>query len=315
MLIASVSVARHPAPMGTETKIGPVNSASLLIESILMHVDVLALDEKQIASLSRLYWSSWGERTRAEVVSNVISTLSPEQFGAAVSHFVENNGRSLAAIGTDSESIDAMVVSALEKLTKDKSLIEIELASKVADRPIVWAKIFGVFVAVPVAILLLILSVFGLSKFEDVRKAADRADELLKQAESRVSDGNAKLELAERKVTDLINTAKQRAQVVDDQLAVLGEKSAKTSSELSSLVQTVKGISAAKWLQQYIDKPNPEGHANMALVAAKARALGANFAFVTEWVANPKTDPQQLAEVARQLGWPGLIGSPGVTSR
>jgi hypothetical protein len=63
--------------------------------------------------------------------------------------------------------------------------------------------------------------------------------------------------------------------------------------------------SAATCLQKFIDKPDPEGRANRALVESKARALGAKFSFVTEWVTDPKTDPTQLAAVARQIGCPG----------
>ena len=60
--------------------------------------------------------------------------------------------------------------------------------------------------------------------------------------------------------------------------------------------------SAATCLQQFIDKPDPEGNANKALVASKARALGAQFSFITEWVTDPKTDPNQLAAVAHEIG-------------
>jgi hypothetical protein len=63
--------------------------------------------------------------------------------------------------------------------------------------------------------------------------------------------------------------------------------------------------SAATCLQKFIDKPDPEGSANMALVASKARAHGASFTFVTEWITDPKTDQNQLAAVAHEVGCPG----------
>lgn len=63
--------------------------------------------------------------------------------------------------------------------------------------------------------------------------------------------------------------------------------------------------SAAACLQKFIDKPDPEGSANKALVASKARAFGARFSFVTEWVTDPKTDPNQLAAVANAIGCTG----------
>jgi hypothetical protein len=79
-------------------------------------------------------------------------------------------------------------------------------------------------------------------------------------------------------------------------------EAAKTSAEA---VLGFNTTSAATCLQQFIDKPDPEGSANKALVASKARALGASFRFVTEWVTDPKTDPNQLAAVAHEVGCPG----------
>jgi hypothetical protein len=65
---------------------------------------------------------------------------------------------------------------------------------------------------------------------------------------------------------------------------------------------------AATCLQNFIDRPDPEGHANKMRVASAARAFGAKLSsdiLVNAWVANRKTDPNQLAAVARQVGCPG----------
>jgi hypothetical protein len=67
--------------------------------------------------------------------------------------------------------------------------------------------------------------------------------------------------------------------------------------------------SAATCLQKFIDRPDPEGHANKVRVASAARAFGANLSsdiLVIAWVSNPKTDPNQLAAVARQVGCAGI---------
>jgi hypothetical protein len=61
----------------------------------------------------------------------------------------------------------------------------------------------------------------------------------------------------------------------------------------------------ARCLQRFIDRPDPEGHANKARVASAARAVGAKLSsdiLVITWVLDPKTDPNQLAAVARQIG-------------
>jgi len=79
-------------------------------------------------------------------------------------------------------------------------------------------------------------------------------------------------------------------------------EAAKVSAEV---VLGFNTTSAARCLQQFIDRPDPEGSANKALVASKARAHGAKFSFVTEWVTDPQTDPNLLAVVAQEINCPG----------
>jgi hypothetical protein len=57
----------------------------------------------------------------------------------------------------------------------------------------------------PTAVLLVILSLFGFSKFEDVRKAAHHADGLLGQAQTKLSQSGSQLDSAEKKVTELVD--------------------------------------------------------------------------------------------------------------
>jgi hypothetical protein len=67
--------------------------------------------------------------------------------------------------------------------------------------------------------------------------------------------------------------------------------------------------SAAKCLQELIIKPDAEGTANRTKIASEARKLGAKFQFVTEWVTDPTTDPNQLAAVARVVA-PSCLSAP-----
>jgi hypothetical protein len=83
----------------------------------------------------------------------------------------------------------------------------------------------------------------------------------------------------------------------------------KVSAEKLLSVSGFNTTSAAICLQKFIDRPEPEGHTNKARVAALARALGANLPLdilVTRWVADPNTDSNQLATVARQVGCAGV---------
>lgn len=81
----------------------------------------------------------------------------------------------------------------------------------------------------------------------------------------------------------------------------------KTAAELE--LSGFNTTSAATCLQKFIDRPDPAGHANKLRVASAARAFGANLSsdiLVIAWVSNPKTDPNQLAAVARQVGCAGI---------
>jgi hypothetical protein len=205
--------------------------ATDLIGSMLAAAEEIGLDERQVAALSRMYWNS-ARRPPAELVKEA-ACLSPEQFGEAVARFAEGRverreGAVSLSEGAQSADIDAAVAAALDKRIKDRSVVEVELASNVADRLIGWSKTFGVFVAAPVGILLLILSLFGLSKFDDVRQAANRAE--------------TSLAAAEKRAKDITKLATERAQEVDKQLATLKDANEKAQTQIASLGQTVQKI-------------------------------------------------------------------------
>ena len=220
--------------------------ATDLIGSMLAAAEKLGLDERQVTALSRMYWNS-AERPGGTLVKEAAAHLSPEQFREAVACFAEGRvewRQSAASITEDARpaDVDAVVAAALDKRIKDRSVVEVELASKVADRLIGWSKTFGVFVAAPIGVLLLILSIFGLSKFDDVRKAADRADDLLGQARTRLEESNTKLATAEKRAADLTQLATERAQDVDRQLAALRDANVQAQTQIATLGQTVRHI-------------------------------------------------------------------------
>jgi hypothetical protein len=121
-------------------------------------------------------------------VSDVGRVLSAEQFRAAVSRFVRLSDPAQVSNAGASDTLDSLVANALTARFKERSVVEVEIAAAVAERLIGWSKAFGVFVAAPIAVILVILSLFGWSKFEDVRKAANDANALLGQAQSKLSE-------------------------------------------------------------------------------------------------------------------------------
>lgn len=216
--------------------------ARALVRGVLSHADHLGLDNQQIAGLNRIYWAAEGQLSAPDTLSNVESLLSREQFLSAVCRYAMQEDVPNQASESPLEIIQAMVTDVLTEKTKDKSLIEVELATKVADRLIAWSKVFGFFVAAPVAVLLLVLSMFGFSKFDDVRQAAKQADTLVQQAQSRLSEASDKIRAAERQIADVTVRANERSKEIDTQLAELKAMSDKNSNRISSLDQAVKQI-------------------------------------------------------------------------
>ena len=225
-----------------EAGAGSGGRAKQLIGCVLSHADELRLEERQIIALNRLYWSAVGIRSDSDLVSEVGSLLSPEQFRTAVIRFADLSDATPVSSTTDEEAVKSLIEETFTSRLKDKSVVEVELASVVAERLIGWSKAFGIFVAVPAATLLVILSLFGLAKFEDVRKAADHADALLGQAQTKLSQSSSQLDSAEKKVTELVDRASQRAAAVERQLASLQESTAANSQQIAQTQSAIQRI-------------------------------------------------------------------------
>jgi F0F1-type ATP synthase membrane subunit b/b' len=234
------SISANPRRM--EAGAGSSRRAKQLIGCALSHADELRLEERQIVALNRLYWSAGNMRSDPDLVSEVGSLLSPEQFRTAVGRFAELSDATTVSSTTDGDTVDSLIASALESRFKDRSIVEVEVATAIAERLIGWSKAFGIFVAAPMAVLLVILGLFGFAKFDDVRKAADRADELLGQAQTKLSQSSSQLDSAEKKVEELIDRANRRAAAVERQLASLQESTAANSQQIAKTQSVIQRI-------------------------------------------------------------------------
>jgi len=194
-----------------------------LLSEILARSQDLGLDDRQIAGVSRMYWDQ-ASVTADQAVSDLAGLLSAEQFRAAIGQYARGPAVSALAERDLPDKLDRLVNAAFDRATKDKSVVEIELAAKVADRLIGWAKTFAYFVAVPVAILFLILAVFGISKFEDVQKVADQANKILADTTASLDKGQKNLASAEQKLASLTQSVadiEQTTRQNSDKLAQL----------------------------------------------------------------------------------------------
>jgi len=105
-----------------------------LVESILAHHQELGLDEAQFNAISKLFWSQSQDMNDIATISEVAKSLTSDQFCRAVAlltpQFATNPHQPAALDST----IEGFVTEALERKTKDKQLVEVELATKVAER-------------------------------------------------------------------------------------------------------------------------------------------------------------------------------------
>src|SRR5438876_4931820 len=78
-------------------------------------------------------------------------------------------------------------------LTKDQKLVEWETSQAVVERVHGWAKLFAYFIAIPVAVLLLVLGIAGVKTYEDFKGLVHRAEE---QVKPRLEQAKASAETA-----------------------------------------------------------------------------------------------------------------------
>src|SRR5882724_6990882 len=65
--------------------------------------------------------------------------------------------------------VKTQVEESIKERFKDQKLVDIETSQAIAERFHGWAKLFGFFVALPVAIVLIVLSFLGIQKYSDFK--------------------------------------------------------------------------------------------------------------------------------------------------
>jgi hypothetical protein len=245
-LLMPVSEASAAETFGDRENVAPQDPADLaghdhsgvLLRTVLEHHRELGLEAGQIAELSRLYWST-PLPDAAEAVDAIERTLSPEQFRKCVAYFAATVANDHGSALPAPADIGAHVKAAVDERLKDKDVIAVDLAAKAADRLITWTRMFGVFVAVPVAAFLGLLSFMGISKFQDVRDIETRAEKTLETAQQTQ------------------NTLEIKSKQVDGQLAKLEQHVADNERSINSLNTTVRTLeeklkfSAANFLRYF----------------------------------------------------------------
>jgi hypothetical protein len=95
--------------------------------------------------------------------------------------------------------LEERVKAAIEAKYKDAKLLEVEVAEGVAKRLIEWSKTLGVFIAIPLAILALVLGLFGIKSYTEFTA---KIDETKKSAETSVETQFAAFKVASQQEFD-----------------------------------------------------------------------------------------------------------------
>ena len=95
--------------------------------------------------------------------------------------------------------LEERVKAAIEAKYKDAKLLEVEVAEGVAKRLVEWSKTLGIFIAIPIAILALVLGLFGIKSYTEFTA---KIDETKKSAETSVETQFAAFKVASQQEFD-----------------------------------------------------------------------------------------------------------------
>jgi hypothetical protein len=218
------------APIGER-----VNDEKAFLKCILARHEELGLDETQFNSLSRMYWDRSKGSSPGDAIAAVAEILSPKQFSTGVASMIaQRPAATHDAVALDA-TVETLVGEVLEKRTKDKQLVELQLATQVAERVMGWAKLFAFFVAAPVALGLVLLGAVGFSKFEDVQKASSAVDTKIVEAQTKIDAGL-------NKVAQVLDLASRNVARTEAQLATIQSTLADQTTKVATLNDTVTNL-------------------------------------------------------------------------
>jgi hypothetical protein len=210
-----------------------------LLRCALANATALGLDDAQIAALARMHW---GEAPSIGSVAAMVAVMSETQFRDTVSRFIEALQNQQP---DDTEAIKNAVAGAIETRIKDRAFVETELATTAAEKLLGWTKLFATFVALPVGLLLLILSLVGISKFEDLRKVSDQADALVTRARGKLEEGGAEFDRIKESIDKLTNQLNSSQAALDKQLAQVKDVTASNETKIGQLAGSVNNLTGS----------------------------------------------------------------------
>jgi hypothetical protein len=207
-----------------------------LLRCGLANAAALGLDDTQVAALARLHW---GGAPPGGIVAAMLAVMSESQFCETVARLTEVPEQQ---VPLDTKAIESAVAAAVDKRSKDRSLVETELATAAAEKMLGWAKLFATFVAVPVGVLLLILTFFGISKFEDITRVSNQADTLVTEARTKLAEGTAQFDSIKTKIDGLTGQLDNTRSNLERQLTDVKQFTTKNEDNITKLVGNVDNL-------------------------------------------------------------------------
>jgi uncharacterized protein YoxC len=143
--------------------------------------------------------------------------------------------------GIDDRGFDERVRAVLGHDFKDQRLLEVDTAEKIADRVMRWAKLFGFFIGIPVAIIGIALGALGIKSISDLKAMQARVDDLKEQAH-RAEDDVATMRKSVYDARAAARAANSDLTQLQNELATRREQLAKLQ-ELDQLQQEFRTLS------------------------------------------------------------------------
>src|SRR6267378_6209028 len=128
------------------------------------------------------------------------------------------------------------VEESIKEKFKDQKLVDIETSQAIAERLHGWAKMFGFFVALPLAVLVIVLGFLGIEKYGDFKKLVDSIDH---QVKPKIEQAKLDSEQAQRTAKD----AKSEAEDSKKTIEVATAEAKRQLGSATELAKSVKGLS------------------------------------------------------------------------
>jgi len=132
--------------------------------------------------------------------------------------------------------VKAEIEQAIHEKFRDQKLVDIETSQAVAERLHGWAKLFVFFVGLPLAVLVVVLSIGGIGKYSDFKNMIGSVERQLKP---QIEHAKADAELAQKTAKDAKVEAEQSKKTIEEAAA----EAKRQLGSATELAKNVKGLS------------------------------------------------------------------------